>query len=217
MPVDDPKDLERVDQQIHIEELKRQIDAVTGGEMAHWQGEDLPPEIAEQFYENVLAYESAEETTMFRKLTEAGVLLPPAEKLSDQDLTAKLWQIIRKMAEFGHYVCSTDHLSDRDLYIRMTTDTFHQPFADMPASAGSWHVDFASSGSDEDTEDYLRYYADEETRQQFASEFDLTLPPHEDPPYDRDRHLPISPMEEERLRMLEEMEQEEDGGDGEGE
>ena len=181
MVVEDPKDLERVDQELHIEELKRQINVVTGGEAANWQGDDCPPEIAEQFFENVLAYESTEETTMFRKLTEEGVLLPPAEKLTDQELSAKLWQIIRKMVELGHFLHATDHLNDRQLYVRLTTETFLQPFADMPVGAGTWHIDCTSTGSDEDTDAYLRAYLEsqEQTgdyRTRIKADFDKAFP-----------------------------------------
>ena len=38
---------------------------------------------------------------------------------------------------------------------------------------------------------YLKYYADEDWRQQWMADFpDYDLPAHENPPYDRDRHLP---------------------------
>jgi len=57
--------------------------------------------------------------------------------------------------------------------------------------AFSMHLDVVGSGSEEDMAIYLRYYANEETRQSWAADFpDLAVPPHEEPPYDRDRLLP---------------------------
>lgn len=51
-------------------------------------------------------------------------------------------------------------------------------------------------GSEEDTTIYLRYYADEPWRQSWHQEWpNFPIPEHEDPPYDRDRHLP-DPHEE---------------------
>lgn len=48
-----------------------------------------------------------------------------------------------------------------------------------------------SSGSERDIPAWPKYYADEETRQCWAKDFpNDVVPPHEDPPYDRDRHLP---------------------------
>ncbi len=53
-----------------------------------------------------------------------------------------------------------------------------------------------SSGSERDIHAWLKYYADEETRQRWAEDFpNDVVPPHEDPPYDRDRHLPQHPSE----------------------
>jgi hypothetical protein len=48
-----------------------------------------------------------------------------------------------------------------------------------------------SSGSDEDNDVYLKFFADEDYRQRWAEQFpDHPIPPHVDPPYDRDRLLP---------------------------
>jgi len=45
--------------------------------------------------------------------------------------------------------------------------------------------------SEEDIQLQMKYYADEEWRQQFQREFpDFVMPEPEDPPYDRDRLLP---------------------------
>jgi hypothetical protein len=55
----------------------------------------------------------------------------------------------------------------------------------------AWRIDLIGSGSEEDIYLWMKYYADEETRRQWKSDFpDYEMPEHEDPPYDRDRHLP---------------------------
>ncbi len=55
----------------------------------------------------------------------------------------------------------------------------------------AWHIDILGSGSEADNDLWLKHYADEETRQHWLKDFpDDEIPPHEDPPYDRDRHLP---------------------------
>jgi hypothetical protein len=52
-------------------------------------------------------------------------------------------------------------------------------------------IDLVSSGSDEDNELYLKYYADEQTREQWTEDFpDMEIPERVQPPYDRDRLLP---------------------------
>ena len=55
---------------------------------------------------------------------------------------------------------------------------------------GAMHLDLIGSGSEEDTDVYLRYYADDEARERWAKKFNVKLPPKEQLPYDRDRHLP---------------------------
>jgi len=58
-----------------------------------------------------------------------------------------------------------------------------------PAS-GHWYISPIGSCSEEDNEIYLRYYADDEYREQWHRDFGDPLPPKEKPPYDRDRFLP---------------------------
>ena len=52
-------------------------------------------------------------------------------------------------------------------------------------------MDLLGSGSETDTYLYLKYYADDDWRQRWMADFpDYDMPAHENPPYDRDRHLP---------------------------
>lgn len=58
---------------------------------------------------------------------------------------------------------------------------------------GNCHLDVLGSCSEEDIILQMRYYADEQKRARFAAEFpDFPMPPHEQPPFDRDRRLPQS-------------------------
>jgi hypothetical protein len=56
-------------------------------------------------------------------------------------------------------------------------------------------IDLVGSGNEEDNQIFLKYYAEEKHREQWASDWpeDL-LPEHEEPPFDRDRFLPQSPI-----------------------
>jgi len=52
-----------------------------------------------------------------------------------------------------------------------------------------------SSGSEEDIFLWMKYYADDATRQQWLKDFpDYEMPPHEEPPFDRDKDLPSAPF-----------------------
>lgn len=131
-------------------------------------------------------------------LAERGVMMPPSADLDDRALSRTLWQTIAAMASIGIYLESTDHLSDRQLYDFLREDALRELtllFPDDPAHGE--HIDPIGGCSEEDIQIYLRYYADDETRDQWAKDFPGDpLPRKETPPFDRDRLLPTH---EERL------------------
>ena len=192
MPTDDPNDLERIDQEIRINELKEEANELAGGEMLHWESEDCPPGLAESFLQSVVNFEKAPWTSTFQQLLEAGVELPAPEEMNDEELTAKLWEIIRHLAERRVFITTTNHLSDRELYLHLWSDVFHERTKDLPFDPYSaHHIDLLSSGSDEDTFLHMKFFADEKWRAQWLKDFpDYEMPAHVDPPHDRDRFMP---------------------------
>jgi hypothetical protein len=185
-------DEEAVEREKRIAELKRQAEELTGGKMVEGEMEDTPPEVAEQFWEQVVAYEKAPWTTNFKQLEEAGIELPAPKSLSDEQLTKKLWEVIRALALLRVFLDETDHLSDRELYTALWTDMLREEVKAMPPDPdGACHLSPLGGCSEEDIQLQMKYYADEEWRQHFREEFpDFVMPEHEDPPYDRDRLLP---------------------------
>jgi hypothetical protein len=157
-----------------------------------WSADGWPPSLADQFLRHVEEYEKAPSTTHFIQLREAGVVLPAPQALTGRRLKAKLWELIEHLGRLRVFLCNTDHLSDRALYTRLWAESLHEPVAALPLDDHfSWHIDLIGSGSDEDIYLNLKYYADEEWRRDWAEHFPAeAIPPHEDPPYDRDRHLP---------------------------
>jgi hypothetical protein len=154
--------------------------------------EECPPETAAQFRLSVAAYEQAPWTTHFQELVDAGIELPAPESMDDGQLAAKLSEVIEALARMRVFLSQTDHLSDRELYTLLWSDTLQESVKDMPLDESSaWHIDLLSGGGEEGTRLYMKYYADEETRQRWLTDFpDDEVPPHEEPPYDRDRFLP---------------------------
>ncbi|MEK6324072.1 MAG: hypothetical protein AABN33_20715 [Acidobacteriota bacterium] len=183
---DDPERKKR------INELERQADELTGGEVAGWKSDDLSPEMEEEFLQGVVAYEAAPWTTHFQQLEEAGVELPDPETMDDEKLTAKLWEVIEALARMRIFLSCTNHLSDRELYTHLRNDVLHEEVKAMAFDESSaWHIDLVGSGSDEHTYLWMKYYADEKTRRQWMKDWpDYEMPEHEDPPYDRDPNLP---------------------------
>lgn len=180
------------EQDERIERLKAQTAAAVDGPMVAYESDSLTPAVQEQFWRNVVAFETAGTTDLVKELKAIGVELPDPDSLNDEALPKALWNTIDGLARLGVFLDQTDHLSDRELYTHLLRDQLPQemPALDMDGNS-AWHIDILGGWSVEDISLYLKYYADEETREHWRTEFpDFKVPDHEDRPYDRDRHLP---------------------------
>jgi hypothetical protein len=130
-------------------------------------------------------------TTLFALLKDAGIPLPNPDDVSNDDLTSVLWKVINALWEEGVILYSTDHLSDRELYKVLWTDLLIE---EEPVISKEWpvttHLDLLGGWSNDDMDVYLRYYADENARREWAADYGKSIPEHVDLPYDRDRLLP---------------------------
>jgi uncharacterized protein YaaR (DUF327 family) len=155
---------------------------------------EMPADLEEEFLKQVLEYERAEPMTVFRLLENAGFDLPLPDCLDDAALTAKLEELIDRMASLGAYLLNTNHLSDRELYQYLYDEGLREEATLFPENPGyAYMIDLTGSGSSEDMQVYLKYYADEDFRQRWAKDWpDDPMPKHEDPPFDRDAKLPKS-------------------------
>ncbi len=161
----------------------------------HWHAPDCPPEILEAFLENVIAFEEAPRSSLMEKLAQEGCETPPPDAISDADLPAKILEIARCLAKRGFYLERTDHLSDRQLYVKLCAEVLVEEYGDVPENEGCWHLDLLGGGSLEDIQDHLRYYADDLSRADWKTEFpDFEIPKRERRPFDRDRTLPRPPL-----------------------
>jgi hypothetical protein len=185
---------DEADQPERIDKLRAELQQLGGDEISYES--DLPADLEEEFLKHILTFETTAEVPLMQWLENAGLSVPPAEELTEKLLTEKLWDIINRMASLGAYLHNTNHLSDRDLYCHLFSDSLREPmvlFPENPSYACS--IDVLGSGSDEDMSLYMRYFADEEYRQQWAASFpDFQMPASENPPFDRDKDLPKSPF-----------------------
>lgn len=194
MATEDPSELDDIDRQIRINELQQEAEELAGGKLVAWESNDCPAELAELFWRSVVEYEKAPLTCHFQMLIDSGIELPHPETLTGKELTAKLSEIVSCLAGMRVFVTHTDHLSDRELYAHLWLDTLREVTADLPLDDDSaYHIDILGGCSEEDIYLQMKHYADEEERRDWLLHFpDYQMPAHEDPPYDRDQHLPRS-------------------------
>jgi hypothetical protein len=184
---------EEPDQEKRIERLHLDLEKL-GGRVS--QDPELPADLEEEFLKHILAFETAEPSCLLDWLENAGIEVPAPDQLNDTQISPKLWEVINRMASLGAYLHNTNHLSDRELYSYLFEEGLREDAVLFPENPSYvYGLDLLGSGSDEDMELYMKYFADEEYRKQWANDFpDFAMPPHEDPPFDRDKDLPKSPF-----------------------
>jgi hypothetical protein len=140
----------------------------------------------------VVDYEEAPWTTHFQQLENEGMALPPPDSLKDEELTAKLWEVIQKLALLHVFIEQTDHLSDRELYTHLWTDSLREETKALPLAANSaYHIQLLGSCSEEDMAALSQVLRGRRLSRQWRKDWPKDpIPRHEDLPYDRDRLLP---------------------------
>jgi len=180
-------------QEERINKLRAELEKLGGNTSTL---ESMPADMEEEFLRHVLEYETAEQISLLRLLENSGLEVPPPESLDDDALKIKLKDIIDRMAAVGSYLLHTNHLSDRDLYEYLYHEALREETVLFPENPGyAYMIDLTGSGSEDDNQTYLKYYADEVYRRRWAHDWpDDRMPEHEEPPFDRDRFLPQSPV-----------------------
>lgn len=187
---------EEPNQQERIAKLRAELEKL-GGTMLD-RLESVPAEVEEEFLRHVLEYETQEPVSLLTWLAKSGIEVPDPDQLDDQTLSIKLQEVIYGMAYVGAYLLHTNHLSDRELY-EFLSDCLTEEVVLFPENPDyAYIIDMiggVESGSDEDIQTYLKYYANEQQRVKWGHDWPGDkIPKHEDPPFDRDRFLPQAPL-----------------------
>ncbi len=136
--------------------------------------------------------EMAPITTNAAQLAEIGYEPLASEQVRDAGLSAALRSLVHHLALIGVYIMRTEHLTDRELYVQLTTGILHEPIRDLPPSPEVVEWIDLSLGTYDDGEDvYLSVYATDQERLELAEE-DPTcrLPPRRERVATRDAMLP---------------------------
>jgi len=178
------------EQRYRIEQLKQQIREATNEDPVFGTMNGCPPDVEEAFLRQILEFESAEKQILFGALQNGGIVLPDPDELDDAQLTLKLWEVIRGLADLGAFLENTDHLSDRELYEYLWCDALVDRVVLTPDNPDNAHyIDGLYAGSEDSMQVYLKYYADDEYRALHRGRV-TKMPEKCARPFDRDRHLP---------------------------
>lgn len=184
---------EEPDQEKRLEMLRTEL-AGLGGTFTSQS--EIPGDLEEEFLRRVLDYERAQPITLLQLLGNSGLTVPSPDELDDSDLTIKLWEIIARMSSLGAYLLNTNHLGDRELYEYLYKEALTEEATLFPENPSfGFMIDLTGGGSDEDTQLFLKYYANDSYRERWARDWpDDPMPKREDAPFDRDALLPRSPF-----------------------
>jgi len=141
-----------------------------------------------EFLASMLEWEQAPILPIYRWF-EPELRLPRPESLNDEDLHQILWDVIRKLFQKRIVLDFTDHLSDRELYRLVYRDILPSREKKLDRATNYLHWDCTGPSGDPDV--WLRYYASEEDREEWADCYYQPLPPRE--PLPHPRQLPREP------------------------
>ena len=100
-----------------IEELKKQLEIMAGGDAEFWSGEELPPDFEESYLEDIVAFESVETgVPLFEGLKQNGIELPDPETLSEEESRKKVVEILAALADLRVFIIGDTGMSGRRLY-----------------------------------------------------------------------------------------------------
>jgi hypothetical protein len=171
-----------------------------GMENIVWWSNDNPANTSQ--IPGFMEHEDYPFTTHLDQLHRIGMNLPDPDTLSDEAVSQQLQIMIDGLAKIRVFLSQTDHLNDRELYRHLWEGSLREPVEDMPMDINSaWHLDILGGCSEEDLFLMHKYYESPEDRTYWQQQFpEEVLPPHQDPPFDRDRQLPKA--EDARLARL---------------
>lgn len=177
-----------IEQLMRNAELRNQLEPYFDESIGWIDRKRVPTHIENEFLASMLAWERAP-ILQIADWFSPRLELPSPDEMNEVELHEKLWEVVHQLFDQRIVLDFTDHLSDRELYCLIFRDILPSYEKKLSVKEHFLHWDCSDLG--EDAETWLRYYASEEDRENWAEEFHAAIPPHEDAPYQR--KLPRDP------------------------
>jgi hypothetical protein len=168
--------------------LVQQIEALGGFVPAPGPGDVTELEL--DFLQRILAIETGPYVSNREWLEREGSVFVPLTELPAGSVGVELMRLVNALARARVFINYTDHLSDAELYERLWEEVLPDELPDLPRTeAEGFHWDFSDGGGEPNA--WLAYYASDEERERWRTEFpEIIIPPRCRPPYARDHLLP---------------------------
>ena len=180
---------EEVEHLLRNAQLRDELEPYFDESIGRVNVEELPTPAENEFLASMLAWERAPTIPISEWFTPE-LVLPHPDSLRADELRDRLWETIYKLFSKRIVLDFTDHLSDRELYCLIYRDILPCPEKKIDSPTNYLHWDCADIGGDPSI--WLKYYATDEERHDWADDFVDPPPAPEDPPYPR--KLPRRPL-----------------------
>ena len=180
---------EEVEHLLRNAQLRDELEPFYDESLARVNSTVVPTPVENEFLASMLAWERAPVLPIAQWFTPE-LKLPQPDQLTEAAAHALLWQTVEQLFEKRIVLDFTDHLSDRELYCMIFRDILPTLEKKIDAAGNYLHWDCADVCGDPQT--WLRYYASDEERENWAADTDEPLPDREKPPHPR--QLPRRPL-----------------------
>jgi len=171
-----------VDELIRNAELRAELEPYYDESISRVNVQHWPLRYENEFLAAMLAWETAPILPIYRWF-EPELRLPQPDSLNDEEIHQILTDVIDKLYEKKIVLDFTSHLSDRELYRLILRDILPSREKKLEQRVNELHWD--CSVSDNDPVIWLKYYASDAEREQWAEQFGQSLPEKAIPLYPR--------------------------------
>ena len=163
-----PTHADEVEHLLRNAELRNELEPYFDESIHTLDSQRVPTPVENEFLASMLAWERAPVLSIARWF-EPELTVPAPEGLDDEQLHDILWDTIRQLFAKRIVLDFTDHLSDRQLYCLIYRDILPSQEKKIEQSKSYLHWDCADVSGDPQI--WLRYYASDEDRANWAEEF----------------------------------------------